>query len=174
METQYIKVGKIVNTFGVKGEVKIYLYTDFPEQRFQEGNQLYLSKEEGSEKQKITVEKAKVNKNVYLVKFKEWDNINEVEKYRDYYLWITKEQQEELNEGEYYYHQIIGCQVQTTNGEEIGTVTDILTPGANDVWVVKPERGKKEILIPYIQEVVKDVDVKNRKIIIELMEGLIS
>jgi len=174
METEYIKVGKIVNTFGIKGEVKIYLYTDFPEQRFYKGNQLLLGKEGNSEKKRITIETAKPYKNVYLVKFEEWNNINEVEKLRDYYLWITKEQQNDLEEGEYYFYQIIGCEVLSTNGEKLGSVTDILTPGANHVWVVKSLNGKKEILIPYIDDVVKDVDVENRKITIEVMEGLLS
>ncbi|TCS79212.1 ribosome maturation factor RimM [Tepidibacillus fermentans] len=174
METQYIKVGKIVNTFGIRGEIKIYLYTDFPEQRFQKNQQLYVGKEEKPNEYRFTVEKAKPYKNVYLLKFKEFDNINQVEKYRDYYLWITKEEQGDLAEGEYYYHQIIGCQVVTTGGEEIGIVTGILRPGANDVWIVKAKTEKKEFLIPYIKDVIKVVDVKNKKIVIEVMEGLLS
>ncbi|MFV9509890.1 ribosome maturation factor RimM [Tepidibacillus sp. LV47] len=174
MEIQYIKVGKIVNTFGIKGELKVYLHTDFPEQRFQEDNQLYVGKEENPAEYRFTVEKARPYKNIYLLKFKEFDNINQVEKFRGYYLWITKDQQGNLEEGEYYYHQIIGCIVVTTDGEEIGKVTEILRPGANDVWVVRGKRSKKEFYIPYIDDIVKDVDVINKKIVIEIMEGLLS
>jgi len=76
-----------------------------------------------------------------------------------------------LAENEYYFHEIIGCMVQTMEGEELGVITEILTPGANDVWVVKG-KNKEELLIPYIEEVVMKVDIKEKLVIIEPMEGL--
>lgn len=79
----------------------------------------------------------------------------------------------ELNEGEFYFHEIIGCEVFTEDGELIGKVKEILTPGANDVWVIG-RKGKKDALIPYIESVVKYIDVSEKKIEIELMEGLID
>jgi 16S rRNA processing protein RimM len=96
-----------------------------------------------------------------------------VEKFRDGILKVPESQLGSLDEGEFYYHEIIGCLVATTKGEEIGKISEILSPGANDVWVVKG-KGGKEILIPYINDVVKKVDVSEKVILIEPMEGLLS
>ena len=79
----------------------------------------------------------------------------------------------ELEENEYYFHEIIGCEVFDENNESLGEIVEILTPGANDVWVIKSKNGK-EILIPYIEDVVKNVDIPNKIINIEVMEGLID
>lgn len=88
-------------------------------------------------------------------------------------LKVPESQLGELNEGEYYFHEIIGCTVVTEEGETVGTVSEILTPGANDVWVVKRNNGK-EVLIPYIEDVVKNVDVEAKIITIRPMEGLLE
>ena len=88
-------------------------------------------------------------------------------------LKISEAQLTELQQDEYYYHEIIGCEVFTTAGENIGKIKEILSPGANDVWVVKQPAGK-DILIPYIDDVVTEVDVANKKIVVELMEGLLD
>ncbi|OEG00375.1 ribosome maturation factor RimM [Vulcanibacillus modesticaldus] len=174
MDNQFIKVGKIVNTFGIRGELKIYLYTDFPKERFEKGNRLYIGNIEKPNQLEVEIQSSKPYKNMYLIKLRGFDNINDVEKYKNLYLWIMKEQQGELEEGEYYYHQIIGCNVVTTDGQELGVVKEILSPGANDVWVVRPHKGTKELLIPYIDPVVKDVDIDNKKIVIEVIEGLLD
>lgn len=174
MDIQFIKVGKIVNTFGIKGELKIYLYSDFPKERFKNGNRLWIGSQEDPNQLQVEIESAKPYKNTYLVKLKDYGNINEVEKYVNLFFWIEKGDLEELDEGEYYYHQIIGCHVVTTEGIIIGTVSEILSPGANDVWVVKPEPKGKDILIPYIKEVVKEVNVDKKIITIEVMEGLLD
>ena len=86
---------------------------------------------------------------------------------------VDSENISELEENEFYFHEIIGCRVFDENNTLLGEVVEILTPGANDVWVIKGENGK-EILIPYIADVVKNVDVQNKKIDIEIMEGLID
>ena len=86
---------------------------------------------------------------------------------------VDSENISELEENEFYFHEIIGCRVFDENNMQLGEVVEILTPGANDVWVIKGENGK-EILIPYIADVVKNVDVQNKKIDIEIMEGLID
>lgn len=173
-QNTYVKVGKIVNTFGIKGELKIYSYTDFPKERFVKGKQLALGPEENPKQLLIEIESAKAYKNMYLLKFKGYDNINEVEKYKNMYLWINKSEQSDLDEGEYYYHQIIGAKVITTDGEELGTISDILSPGANDVWIIKPLNGRKDILIPFIQSVVLDVNINEKKVTINVIEGLLE
>ena len=174
MFSEYLKVGQIVNTFGINGDVKVYSHTDFPEKRFCPGSKLFLGKEEANEKLLIELESAKPYKQLFLVKFKGLQNINDVEKYKGYFLWIKKEQQEELPEGEFYYHEIIGCNVLTIDGLELGVVKEILTPGANDVWVVKQNQKGKDLLIPYIDQVVKNIDIAEKRIVIEIMEGLLD
>ncbi len=174
IENDFVRVGQIVNTFGIRGELKIYLYTDVPEKRFFKGNELILGTEEKPTFQKVTITSAKPYKNLFLIQLEGFNNINQVEKYKGMFLWLPKEEQGDLNEGEFYYHQIVGCQVITTDNQVLGVVKEILSPGANDVWVVQPKEGRKEILIPYIDEVVKKVDVDKKMITIELLEGLLD
>lgn len=109
---------------------------------------------------------------MYVVRLNDFTNINEVEKYKGTMLKVSSEYQSELSEDEFYFHQIVGCEVVTDEGETLGTIKEILTPGANDVWVVKANNGK-EILLPYIDEVILHVDVVNQKVTVHLMEGLV-
>ena len=90
-----------------------------------------------------------------------YDNINQVEKWKGAILKVPETQLGKLAKGEYYFHEIIGCVIVTEDGEEIGVVKEILTPGANDVWVVKGKNGKEQ-LIPYIEDVVKDINVSEK------------
>ncbi|MGX6441968.1 ribosome maturation factor RimM [Neobacillus sp. K501] len=170
---KWFNVGKIVNTHGIRGEVRVISRTDFPEERYKIGNVLYLFMPKATVPIELTVKTHRSHKNFDLLTFEGFENINEVEKFRDGILKVPESQLGDLNEGEYYYHEIIGCKVETIEGVEIGTVSEILSPGANDVWVIKG-KGGKEILIPYIDEVVKKVDVKGKLILIEPMEGLLS
>jgi 16S rRNA processing protein RimM len=121
----------------------------------------------------LTVKSHRTHKTFDLLTFEGYENINQVEKFREGILKIPETQQSELAEDEFYFHEIIDCMVTTTAGDEIGKIKEILTPGANDVWVIKGKNGK-EILIPFIEDVVKKVDVKEKSIIIEPMEGLLS
>ncbi|WP_019152810.1 ribosome maturation factor RimM [Robertmurraya massiliosenegalensis] len=170
---KWFNVGKIVNTHGIKGEVRVISRTDFAEERYTPGNPLYLFMPDAKEPVKLIVATHRVHKNFDLLTFKGYENVNEVEAMKGGILKIQESQLTELEEDEFYFHEIIGCHVFTTDGEEIGKVREILTPGANDVWVVKG-KGGKDILIPYIEQVVKKVDVKEQVILIEPMEGLLS
>lgn len=174
MASQYLKIGKIVNTFGIRGELKVFIYTDFPEERFKSGNKLYIGLEANPTQVEVTVKSAKPYKNLYLLKLENLDNINDVEKYKNYYLWVSKDVQGELAEGEFYYHEIIGCKIITTDGEELGEIYEILDAPANDVWIARAYENGQDILIPYIESVVKNVNVKEKKITIELLEGLLD
>ena len=109
---------------------------------------------------------------VYIVKFREFDSIDEVEKLRGAEIRIPKDALHELGEHEYYFHEIIGCDVFTTDGAHVGTVKEILQPGANDVWVVKRQGSQKDLYLPYIADVVKQVFPEQKRIVIEWMEGL--
>lgn len=174
MASQYLKIGKIVNTFGIRGELKVFIYTDFPEERFKSGNKLYIGQEANPTQVEVTVKSAKPYKNLYLLKLENLDNINDVEKYKNNYLWVSKDVQGKLAEGEYYYHEIIGCKVITTDGKELGEIYDILDAPANDVWIVRAYENRQDILIPYIESVVKNVNVIEKKITIKLLEGLLD
>ncbi|WP_066193946.1 MULTISPECIES: ribosome maturation factor RimM [Gracilibacillus] len=168
---EYVRVGKIINTHGIKGEVKVLRITDF-EERFEQGNVLWIQTEGQDTMQQVTIDGHRNHKNFDLLHFKGWDNINDVERLKNALLVIDKAQLGDLAENEFYYHEIIGCKVHTTDEVYIGKVTEILSPGANDVWVVSGQ-GKQH-LIPYIEEVVKQVNVEEQEIIIEPMEGLLS
>jgi 16S rRNA processing protein RimM len=168
---KWFKVGKIVNTQGIKGEVRVISTTDFPDERFAKGSVLYLELPETKEEKILTVESHRSHKQFELLKFVDHPTINEVEKYKGGTLKVSAEQLSELEEDEFYYYEVIGCTVETVDGEEIGEIKEILSPGANDVWVIK-RNGNKDLLIPYIEDVVKNVNIKEKRITIELLEGL--
>lgn len=172
MSIDWLNVGKIVNTHGIRGELKVISRTDFPEERFRPGSLLTLMNEETGQAVEAEVASARMHKDAYIVKFKPWDNINQVEQYKGWLLKVSKDERIELDEGEYYYHEIIGCRVVSEEGETIGTIEEILAPGANDVWVVR-RPGAKPAYIPYIDDVVRQVDVAGKKVTIRLMEGLL-
>lgn len=164
----FYNVGKIVNTHGIRGEVRVMPTTDFIDERFAPDKKLYL--QDHDEMVELTVEKARQHKGFILVKFVGFDNINDVQKFRDHELMVSEADQQELEDGQYYYRQIIGLTVKTTDGDELGTIKEIM-PGANDVWVVdRPD--KEDLLLPVIDDVVKKVDLKNHQVLVELMEGL--
>ncbi|WP_018660039.1 ribosome maturation factor RimM [Heyndrickxia acidiproducens] len=171
--TQWFNVGKIINTHGIRGEVKVISMTDFKEERYQPGNSLYLFLPGENEPLKVRIKSYRSHKQFDLLSFEGFDSIEAVEPWKEGILKISEAQLSRLGENEYYFHEIIGCTVFTADGGKIGTVTEILTPGANDVWVVRTD-DRKEYLIPYIGEIVKDIDVSGKRIVIEPMEGLLS
>ncbi|MDQ0192758.1 ribosome maturation factor RimM [Paenibacillus wynnii] len=174
MTEDLLTVGRLANTHGIRGEVKILSYSDFPEVRFAPGKKLLVVPENGSAFD-VIVESTREHKGMYITKLKGYTNINQVEKYKGSLLKVPSTDLVELPDNEYYFHQIIGCAVYTDEPgtEPLGMITEILTPGANHVWVVKPSKGA-DILIPVIDEVVLDVDVQARRVTIHLMEGLLS
>lgn len=173
MADQYYNVGKIVNTHGIKGEVRVIAITDFEDERFQPGSRLYFFKQDNDEPVELIVRTHRKHKQFNLLSFEDYPSINDVEQFKGGLLKVHEKDLGELDEGEFYYHEIIGSSVYTTSGLLIGEIKEILSPGANDVWVVKRE-GKKDALIPYIDQVVKEVNVEEKEIVIELMEGLLD
>lgn len=171
MEGKLYNVAKIVNTHGVRGELKLVPQTDFPDVRFAKGSELLLLGPMG-ERLPVTVESGRPQKNVWMVKFKEFADINAAEKVKNWEVKVSSEDLVDLDEGEFYYHEIIGCRVFTEEGEDLGTIKEILTPGANDVWVVEMPNGK-DLLLPYIDDVVLTVDKTAQKVTVRLMEGLL-
>ena len=166
---QFYDVAKILTTHGLQGEVKVALITDFPNNRFAAGSRLALKDDHNLV---LTVKSGRPFKQFWLVTFEEIDDIEQAEKLKGKVLVVSQENQQELPAGSYYYHDIIGCQViDNANKEVIGKITDIEAPGANDIWLVKEKNGN-EFWLPYIKDVVKEIDIENQKIYVELMEGL--
>ncbi|BCG59733.1 ribosome maturation factor RimM [Paenibacillus sp. URB8-2] len=174
MTESLLTVGKLVNTHGIRGEIKVLSRTDFAEVRFAPGSKLLIIPEDGKGRLEVTVEAAREHKGMYIVKLKGYSDINQVEKYKGSLIKVTEGARVELPENEYYFHDIIGCEVFTEEegNAPLGVITEILTPGANDVWVVKRPKGQ-DLLIPVIDDVVIDVDVPNKRVKIQLMEGLL-
>lgn len=171
--SEWLNVGKIVNTHGLRGEVRVISITDFPKERYAPGSSLHLFLKGKQQPIPLIVQTHRIHKNFHLLSFEDYDNINDVEQWKNGLLKVSKDELGKLSEGQYYFYEIIGCTVFTEEGEELGVVTEILTPGANDVWVVKEKNGK-EHLIPYITDVVKKVSVEQKHIVIKPMEGLLS
>ncbi|MCI1284023.1 MAG: ribosome maturation factor RimM [Lacticaseibacillus songhuajiangensis] len=167
---EYYHVGKIVNTHGIRGELKVLATTDFPQERFKKGAELYvLSKAP----QKVTVTSSRTHKGMVLVTFAGYQDINEVLPFKGQMLGVADDKLDEaaLAENEYYYRDIIGMDVQDVDGNSLGTIKEILSPGANDVWVVG-RKGKQDLLLPYIASVVLKVDVPGKVTVVDVPEGL--
>lgn len=169
---EYLNVGKIVNTHGIRGEVRVISQTDFPEERYRSGAQLVLFRD-NKEPVTLTIKTHRKHKNFDLVSFEGYPNINDVEVFRDGILKVSKDDLIDLDEGEFYYHQIIGLTVVDETGKELGKIKEILSPGANDVWVVQRPK-QKDALIPYIESVVKEIDIESGVVHVEIPEGLLD
>lgn len=166
---EYLEIGQIVNTNGLKGNLKVKPLTD-EITRFEDLENVYIQK--NNKLTEFKIQDVKYSKNMVLLKLEGIDNIEEAEKYRNCYLKINRKDAVELDEDSYFIVDIIGCEVYTDSQELLGKVIDVFPTGSNDVYTVKGINNN-EILIPAIEDVIKDVDIKNKKIIIHLMEGLI-
>lgn len=166
---EYLEIGQIVNTNGLKGLLKIKPFTD-DITRFEELEVIYIQREQ--ELIAKNIEEVKYVKNMVLLKLEGIDNIEEAEKYKNLYIKINKKDIQELQEGEYLIADMLKCNVYTDENKLLGKMVDIFNTGSNDIYVVKTEEGK-EILLPAIKDVVKIIDIQNQKIIVKLMDGLI-
>jgi len=166
----YFNVGKIVNTQGLQGEMRVLSVTDFAEERFKKGNSLSLFDKKDQFVMDVEIASHRKVKNFDIIKFKGMYHINDIEKFRDFTLKVREEDLTDLEDGEFYYHEIIGLEVYE-NDLLLGTIKEILQPGANDVWVVK-RKGKRDLLLPYIPPVVVGIDIEQGRVDVEIPEGL--
>lgn len=165
---EYLQIGVITTTHGVRGEVKVYPTTD-PE-RFLSLDRVFL--DTGKEKRTPCNWRA-FFKQLAIVKFKGIDNINDIERYKGCSLYVTREDAIPLEEDEYYIADLQGMQMYTEDGELFGTLRDVMETGANDVYIVdSKEHG--EVLIPAIHDCILDVDLDEQKMTIHLLPGLID
>lgn len=156
--SERMEIGKIVNTVGLKGEVKVYPYIDdFTDIKF-----VYVNNN------KMEIENIRNKKTVVVIKFKEISNIDEAENLRNSIIELDDEDAPELEEGRYYIKDLIGFEVITDEGKVLGKLDDIFNTGANDIYQVG------EILLPGIDEVIKEIDTENKKITVHIIKGLLD
>lgn len=163
-----LQVGVITQTHGIRGEVKVFPTTD-DAQRFKKLKKVIL--DNGKERRELEITSVKFFKNLVILKFKGIDDINDVEKYKKAPLFVTREDAVPLEENEYFIADLIGLKVISDEGEILGTLDDVLQTGANDVYVVKNDKGE-EILVPAIKDCVKNVDIEGGEVTLHLLPGL--
>ena len=165
-----LQVGIITSTHGVRGEVKVYPTTDDP-RRFRRLKEVVL--DTGREKLNLEIEGVKFFKQFVILKFKGLDNINDIEKYRQKSLYVTRKNAVRLQREEYFIEELIGLRVQDEDGTELGTVKDVIETGANDVYEVEMADGRS-LLLPAIKQCILNVDVENGMMQVHVLEGLLD
>lgn len=165
--SEMITIGKISRHHNREGELKVLILSDFPD-RFLDLDRVFLEK--GEDIKRVHVEEVWFQKDFAVIKFVEVKSLQDAERLKDYYIKVPASEAVELPEGHYFLHDIIGLDVFSEEGEMLGKVEDIITTGSHDIYVV--DQGKKEIMIPAVKEVVKEIDLLNKKMIVHLLEGL--
>ena len=165
---RFFTIGKIVNTQGLKGEVRIVPTTDNKD-LFQSLDKLLIEK--NSSQVTLLIEKVRFHKQFVIMKFKGIDDINEAEKYKDSVIKILENELVPLDENEYFVRDLYDLEVYTLENEFLCVLKDIILTGANDVYVIKKE-GENDLLIPAIKQCIKKVDIENKTMLVELLEGL--
>lgn len=163
-----LQVGVITTTHGIRGEVKVFPTTDDP-RRFEELPSVLL--DTGKELCELQIQNVKYFKRFVILKFRDVDDINEIEPYKGKSLYVTRDMAVPLGEDEYYIGDLIGMEVFLENGSFFGSIKDVMKTGANDVYIV--QTNEKEVLIPAIKDCILQVNVAENKMIIHLMKGLI-
>lgn len=166
---EFLRVGVITSTHGIRGEVKVFPTTDNPE-RFYDLEEVIL--DTGKEHLNLKVENVRFFKNLVIVKFEGIDNINDIEKYKGRDLLVTRENAVPLEEGEFFICDAIGSTVYEEDGKVFGTLKEVMETGANDVFIVEREDGT-EVLLPYIDDCIREVNVEEKKIVAYIMPGLV-
>ena len=166
---QMLRVGVITSTHGVRGEVKVFPTTD-DAKRFKTLKKVIL---DGREPLELSVEQVKFFKNMVILKFKGYDNINDVETWRQRDLLITRDQAVELKEDEYFITDLIGLTVVNEEEAVLGRVKDVMETGANDVYVVELTGGK-ELLLPAIKDCILNVDLEGGRMKVHVLDGLMD
>jgi len=164
-----LEMGRVVKTWGLRGHVKLASYAESPD-IFQRVRELYLWK--GGRPLSLTVEEARPHQGQVLLKFRGRDRVEDVEDLRGETICMHKQDLDPLQPGEYYWFQLIGMEVKTDAGEDMGTLREILTTGGHDVYVVR--RGGREWLVPATREVVVAVDPATNRMTVRPLEGMMD
>ncbi len=164
---RYLIIGRVLKPWGVRGELKIQIITGFPN-RFASLRAVYL----GDDAKSFAVERARLHSGTALLKLQGVDTPEAADAFRDLLVQVAREDAIKLPRGAHYLYELIGLRVVTTDGETLGVIDDILETGANDVYVVRT--ASREILIPAIEDVVKEIAVERGEVVVKMMEGLIE
>lgn len=164
-----LEIGQIVNTFGIKGFVKVNPWVN-DITRFDDLKKVYIKIRK--EQKEFEIEEVKYHKNQVLLKFKGIDTVEMANTYRNAILEIDRKDAIPLKKGQYFIADLLESEVYSDEGEKLGVLDDIYNTGSNDIYVVKNELGKS-ILLPGIPDVIKEVDIENKKIIVHLLKGLV-
>ncbi len=166
----YLQIGKIVNTHGVRGEVKLIPLTDNPN-RFDELEWVFIEKE--GKMDKHTIQQVKYTKGSVMIKFTSINSVDEAEQYRDCFVLVDRENAVKLPENSYFICDILGCSVFDEKGVLLGELVDILQTGSNDVYVIRNQSGK-EILLPALKSVVSSISLEQQRIDVIIPKGLVD
>jgi 16S rRNA processing protein RimM len=164
-DVTFLVIGRIVAPRGLRGELKVAVETDTPE-RFLRTARVFL----GDERQVFTVRAARLHLGFALLRLSGIETRDDAERWRNSYVYVSREDAVPLEDDEYYYHQIEGLRVRTTSGEDLGRIVEVLATGANDVWVVRGRGG--EVLIPALKDVIVGLDLEEGTVTVALPEGL--
>ena len=171
-EPRYLVVGRVQRPHGVRGEVRVEILTGYPE-RLEQHTHFCLARPASPEAvRRYPVEQSRLHQNVLLLKLGGCDDRNTAEALRGMLVQIPAEEAVPLEDGEYYLFQLVGVQVETEDGEHLGRVSEVLETGANNVYVVQGPRG--EVLLPAIEDVVLELDLESRRIVVRLIPGLLG
>lgn len=165
-----LQVGIITQMHGISGEVKVFPTTD-DVKRFKKLKEVIL--DTGKEKITLEIEGVKFFKQLAILKFKGFDNINDVEKYKQKSLYVTREHAVRLRRDEYFIADLIDLEVYDEENQLLGTLTDVIQTGANDVYAIQMTDGR-EALLPAIKECILSVDMEARKMVVHLLDGLLD
>ena len=165
-----LRVGVITSTHGVRGEVKVFPTTD-DAARFKKLKEVLL--DTGRELKPMEITAVKFFKNMVILKFKGYDTINDIEIYKGKDLLVTRDKAVRLGPDENFIVDLIGLAVFTDEGEELGTLTDVIQTGANDVYEVTM-KGGRTVLLPAIKQCILNVDLKAQRVLVHMMEGLLD
>lgn len=163
---EYIQVGKISSIHGVKGELKAIPLTD-DIRRFDDLDEVFV----GMDKELMEIEKVSYIKNQVIIKFKDIDSVRDAEKLIGRFLWIDREDAI-IDDDAYFLFEIIGLDVFDTEGNEIGRVKDVIQSGRNDLYLIR--HGDSESLVPAVTEFVKEINIKEKRMVIDPIEGLLE
>ncbi len=171
MQPKHLILGEILRPHGVRGELRVRLLTDFPE-RISKLKSVYLGTDPNGKVTAYSVEAMRMHQDYGLLKLKGIDDRTEAERYRQLLVMVDLKHAVPLEAGEFYLYELIGLEVRTENGEVLGTLTEVLETGANDVYVVKGGQHG-EVLVPVLPETIVKTDIAAKQVIVRLPDGLL-
>lgn len=166
---EYTIVGKIINTHGIKGQVKVEPITSDID-RFSHLEKAYI----GDKKLEVKLQSVRYHKGFVILKFDNYDDINLVLSFKNQFIYVNDEDRIILPEKHYFLHDLMGCNVVDTAGNKLGHIIDIMQSASNDIYVLKDNMNNKEYLIPAVNEFIKDVNIQKRIVTIDPIEGMIE